>query len=70
MASTTASAICDGGMSGKFASATIRGTFWLVADYCNGTLVKVRSGTVVVRDFVKNKTVVIKSGQSYFAQAP
>ena len=56
--------------SGKFASATIRGTFWLVADYCNGTLVKVRSGTVVVRDFVKNKTVVIKSGQSYFAQAP
>jgi hypothetical protein len=56
--------------TGKYASATVRGTFWLVADYCNGTLVKVRSGTVVVRDLVENKSVVVKSGQAYFAKAP
>jgi hypothetical protein len=56
--------------SGRFAAATVRGTFWLVADYCNGTLVKVRSGTVVVSDLVKKKNIVVKSGEAYFAKAP
>jgi hypothetical protein len=56
--------------SGKYASATIRGTFWLVADYCNGTLVQVREGTVRVEDLVNGTTHVIRSGQSYFAQKP
>jgi hypothetical protein len=56
--------------SGRFASATIRGTFWLVADYCDGTLVKVRSGIVVVKDLVTNKLIVIRAGQAYFAKAP
>jgi hypothetical protein len=55
---------------GNYASATVRGTFWLVADYCNGTLVKVRSGTVVVRDFVTNKTILVTSGHTYFAKSP
>jgi hypothetical protein len=54
---------------GKYASATVRGTFWLVADYCNGTLVKVRSGKVVVRDLVTKKTIVVKSGHAYFAKS-
>ena len=56
--------------TGKYASATVRGTFWLVADYCNGTLVKVRSGTVVVRDLVTKKTIVVTSGHAYFAKSP
>ncbi len=53
---------------GKFASATVLGTFWLIADYCNGTLVKVREGKVHVRDLVTGKTVVITSGHAYFAR--
>jgi hypothetical protein len=56
--------------SGRYASATVRGTFWLVADYCNGTLVKVRSGRVLVRDFAKNKTILVTSGHAYFARSP
>jgi len=56
--------------TGRFASATIRGTFWLVADYCDGTLITVREGTVVVRDLVTKKLIVLKGGHSYFAKAP
>jgi len=52
---------------GKFASATVRGTEWLVADYCNGTLVSVRKGLVSVQDLVRNKTKLVSAGHSYFA---
>jgi HYR domain len=52
---------------GKFASATVRGTEWLVADYCNGTLVSVRKGLVSVRDTVQKKTKLVPAGHSYFA---
>jgi hypothetical protein len=55
--------------TGKYASATVRGTFWLVADFCNGTLVTVRGGSVLVHDAVKNKSVIVRSGHSYFAAA-
>jgi hypothetical protein len=56
--------------TGKYASATVRGTFWLIADYCDGTLVQVREGTVVVRDLVSKKLVVVTPGHPYFAKAP
>jgi hypothetical protein len=52
---------------GKFASATVRGTEWLVADYCNGTLVSIRKGLVSVRDLVQQKTKLVRAGHSYFA---
>lgn len=55
--------------TGKYASADVRGTFWLVADYCNGTLVKVRSGRVVVRDLVHHKTIILTSGHAYFVKS-
>jgi hypothetical protein len=55
--------------SGRYASATIRGTFWLVADYCNGTLVTVREGRVIVRDLVTGKTIIVNGGHSYFAKS-
>jgi hypothetical protein len=55
---------------GRYGSATVRGTIWLTEDYCNGTLVRVRQGTVAVRDLVKNRTVLVTSGKSYFAEAP
>jgi len=54
---------------GKYASATVRGTFWEVADYCDGTLIQVREGSVIVKNFVTGKTIVVKGGQSYFAKS-
>jgi Ca2+-binding RTX toxin-like protein len=53
---------------GRFSSATVRGTEWTVIDRCDGTLTTVQSGTVVVRDRVKRRTVVLKSGQRYLAR--
>jgi hypothetical protein len=54
---------------GKYASATVRGTFWLTQDTCNGTLVRVRSGTVKVLDRVRHRTVTVGAGKSYLARA-
>jgi hypothetical protein len=53
--------------SGSNASATVRGTTWLTEDFCDGTLVSVRRGTVVVRDFVRHKTIIVHAPHSYFA---
>lgn len=55
---------------GRYSAATVRGTVWLTEDYCNGTLVRVREGSVTVRDLVKDRTVVVTAGGSYFAEAP
>jgi hypothetical protein len=55
--------------NGKYASATVRGTFWLTQDTCNGTLVRVRSGTVRVLDRVRHRTVTVGAGKSYLARA-
>jgi hypothetical protein len=53
---------------GKYSSATVRGTKWLVQDSCSGTLTRVVRGTVTVRDDVKHKTVVVRAGKSYLAR--
>ena len=55
--------------SGKYSSATVRGTIWLVEDECDGTLTKVKRGTVQVRDLKRKKTVTVKAGHSYLARA-
>jgi FG-GAP-like repeat/FG-GAP repeat len=55
--------------NGKYSSATVRGTIWLVEDRCEGTYTKVRRGIVAVRDFKRKKTVSIKAGHSYLARA-
>jgi hypothetical protein len=55
--------------SGKYSSATVRGTIWLTQDECDGTLTKVTRGTVSVRDFKRKKTVTVKAGHSYLARA-
>lgn len=57
--------------NGNFGSATVRGTTWLVVDRCDAsTLFQVAEGTVWVRDFAKNKTIVLEAGQQYLAKAP
>ena len=55
--------------SGKYSSATVRGTIWLTQDECDGTLTRVKRGVVQVRDFKRNKTVTVKAGHSYLARA-
>jgi hypothetical protein len=55
--------------NGKYSAATVRGTIWLVEDRCEGTLTKVRRGTVRVRDFRRKKTVTVKAGHTYLARA-
>jgi hypothetical protein len=53
---------------GKFSSATVRGTNWLVTDRCDGTLTTVREGSVTVEDLVKDKLVTVKAPRSYLAK--
>jgi uncharacterized repeat protein (TIGR01451 family) len=56
--------------SGRFSSATVRGTIWLTADRCDGTLTRVLRGRVAVRDVARNRTVLVGPGKSYLARAP
>jgi hypothetical protein len=37
--------------AGHYSAATVRGTWWLVEDRCDGTLTRVRRGEVEVEDF-------------------
>jgi hypothetical protein len=55
---------------GRYSSATVRGTKWLVQDRCDGTLTRVVRGVVRVQDFRARKTVNIRAGQAYLAKAP
>jgi hypothetical protein len=55
---------------GRYSSATVRGTKWLVQDRCDGTLTRVLRGLVRVRDFRARKNVKVRAGQSYLAKAP
>jgi ferric-dicitrate binding protein FerR (iron transport regulator) len=52
---------------GKYASATVRGTQWLVSDYCDHTVVTVKTGSVIVHNAVTGKNVIVKAGRSYVA---
>jgi hypothetical protein len=55
---------------GRFSSATVRGTRWVVSDRCDGTLTRVVRGSVTVRDRVHDRTVILHAGQQYLARAP
>jgi hypothetical protein len=54
---------------GRHSAATVRGTAWLTADRCDGTLTKVARGRVAVRDFRRKRTVLVRAGKSYLARA-
>ena len=47
---------------------TVRGTTWYVADRCDGTLTRVKSGSVAVRDLHRRRTVIVRAGQRYLAR--
>jgi hypothetical protein len=55
---------------GRFSSATVRGTRWETIDRCDGTLTRVKRGKVTVRDFVRDRTVVVRRGDRYLARRP
>jgi hypothetical protein len=55
---------------GRYSSASVRGTKWLVQDRCDGTLTRVLRGVVLVRDFRARKNVTVRAGRSYLAKAP
>ena len=53
---------------GRYSSATIRGTKWLVQDTCAGTLTRVTQGSVRVRDDVRKRNVIVRAGKRYLAK--
>jgi hypothetical protein len=53
---------------GRYSSATVRGTVWKTEDRCDGTLTQVREGSVTVRDFGRQKNIVVRAGRSYLAE--
>jgi DNA-binding beta-propeller fold protein YncE len=53
---------------GRYSSAAVRGTRWLVEDSCKGTLTRVSRGVVAVRDFVRDRTIVLRRGERYLAR--
>jgi hypothetical protein len=53
---------------GRHSQATVRGTRWLVADRCDGTLTFVTKGSVVVRDTTRHRRVVLHAGERYLAR--
>jgi RTX calcium-binding nonapeptide repeat (4 copies) len=55
---------------GRNSSATVRGTEWVMAERCDGTLTSVLRGAVAVRDFHRHRTVIVPAGDSYLAHAP
>jgi hypothetical protein len=56
--------------SGRFSAATVRGTGWDTIDRCDGTLTRVHRGVVVVTDFRRARSIVLRAGRSYLATAP
>jgi hypothetical protein len=54
---------------GAYAAATVRGTSWSIADRCDGTLTSVTRGTVVIRDFRLQRSIIVSAGKSYLARA-
>jgi len=54
---------------GRHSAATVRGTIWITADRCDGTLTTVKRGRVAVRDFRRKRTIAVRAGKSYLARA-
>jgi hypothetical protein len=57
---------------GRYSSATVRGTKWIVEDRCGGTLTRLprrpRTSRVDVRDLVTRRTIRLRAGRSYLAR--
>jgi hypothetical protein len=49
---------------GRYGAASVRGTYWLTRDRCDGTLITVRRGVVAVFIDTTGKTVLVRAGHS------
>jgi hypothetical protein len=47
----------------------VRGADWTIAERCDGTLTTVKRGRVIVRDFRRRRTIILRAGESYLARA-
>jgi hypothetical protein len=56
-------------MHGRNSVATVRGTRWEMVDRCDGTLTRVMSGAVDVRDRRTGRTVRIRAGRTHLSRA-
>ena len=57
--------------SGRKGSGAARGTIWQVTDLCSDrTRIKSIRGNVQVRDFVRKRSLTIRTGQGYLAPGP
>ncbi len=54
---------------GRRSAATGRGAVWETVDRCDGTLTRVRSGTVTVLDLERRRRVRLQKGESHLAPA-
>ena len=54
---------------GRNSHATVRGTRWLTEDRCDGTFTRVTHGAVLVRDYKRHRSVLVRAGHSYLAKA-
>jgi hypothetical protein len=57
-------------IKGQYGQGSAKATRFLVQDRCDGTLIAVQRGTVVVTDFVKKRKLRLKAGERYLARAP
>jgi streptogramin lyase len=55
---------------GRYSITSVRGTTWLTADSCDGTVARVTGGTVGVTDLLRGRQVVVRTGKSYLSKAP
>jgi hypothetical protein len=53
---------------GRRGQATVRGTAWLTADRCDGTLFKVRKGAISVKAKGERRRKVLRAGERYLAR--
>jgi hypothetical protein len=53
---------------GANSAATVRGTKWLTVERCDGTLTRVVSGRVLVRDLRTGRRVMLSAGRQYLAR--
>jgi hypothetical protein len=54
--------------NGKYAAATVRGTIWLTADRCDGTLTRVKRGVVQVTDLRSKRHLTVRAGHAYLTK--
>ncbi|HWH43201.1 MAG TPA: calcium-binding protein, partial [Thermoleophilaceae bacterium] len=55
---------------GRYSAATVRGTTWLTEERCDGTMVRVRSGSVRVDDFARRRVCTVRGGGWYLSTPP